>query len=288
MTSQNDEFEDLHGNPEREVEQVDEPITEFADEPDDVPVQEEAKEFDDAEYGTKVQKRINKEVSKRKALESTLSQQQAYIASLQERLNGIEQRFSSEDQQRQQQEASQKLEDLKAARRRAYEEGDLETYDKLDDQYLDAKAEALVNRQAPKQQARQPQQQAQPQQEAIPTTMKLWMDDNSGWFNNRPESAQKVKAANAMFDVMTDEGFDENDPQTYAELNRRLSAAGVIAKRSRDPMGAAPPNRYAGGPSSKSEFSNEDARIMRKYGLDPNDPKVRASYMRDKDGSSTL
>lgn len=287
MTSENDEFEDLHGNPDKEAEQVAEPREqEFTDEPEhDAPAHDED-EFDDAEYGKRVQKRISKEVSKRKALETTLSQQQAYIQQLQQRLQGIEQRFSHEDEQKQQSEASKKLEELKAARRKAYEEGDLDAYDKLDDEYLEAKAEAIVNRSRPLQ---QPQRQA-PQQPAqdIPSPMKSWMAEHAGWFNAAPEHAAKVRAANALFDTLTSEGFDENDPQTYAELNKRLSAAGVIAKRARDPMGAAPQQRYAGGPSSSREFSNEDARIMRKYGMDPNDPKVRAAYMRDKDGSSQL
>lgn len=286
MTSDTDEFEDLHGNPDKEAEQVAEPREqEFVEEPEQ-DTHEPEDEFDDAEYGKRVQKRISKEVSKRKALETTLSQQQAYIQQLQQRLQGIEQRFSHEDEQKQQSEASRKLEELKAARRKAYEEGDLDAYDKLDDEYLEAKAEAIVNKSRPQQPARQPVQQAPTQD--IPTPMKGWMAEHSSWFNAAPEHAAKVRAANALFDTLTSEGFDENDPQTYAELNKRLSAAGVIAKRARDPMGAAPQQRYAGGPSSSREFSNEDARIMRKYGLDPNDPKVRASYMRDKDGSSQL
>lgn len=288
MTSDTDEFEDLHGNPDKEAEQVAEPReqAEFAEEHEH-DAHEQEDEFDDAEYGKRVQKRISKEVSKRKALETTLSQQQAYIQQLQQRLQGIEQRFSHEDEQKQQSEASKKLEELKAARRKAYEEGDLDAYDKLDDEYLEAKAEAIVSKSRP-QQAPQQARQAQPVQQDIPSPMKSWMAEHAGWFNAAPEHAAKVRAANALFDTLTSEGFDENDPQTYAELNKRLSAAGVIAKRARDPMGAAPQQRYAGGPSSSREFSNEDARIMRKYGLDPNDPKVRASYMRDKDGSSQL
>lgn len=291
MTSEHDEFEDLHGNPEdRDDVNFDKQEPPKSSEPEP-PLEEWFEDDNDLDqYGQKVQKRIAKEVYKRRSLETSLAEHQAYIAQLHQRLSGIEQRFAGEDQVRQESEAERRLEELRNARRKAYDEGDLDEYEKLDDQYLEARAEVLARKQGQGNGPRTGQAPATPQaQPGVPEPMAGWMADNRAWFNNEQGNAAKVRSANAMFDVLIAEGFDQHDPATYAELDRRLTGAGIKAKRSRDPMGANSTSRVSGGgPGGSREFTSEDARIMRKYGMDPNDPRQRKGYMQDKDGSSPL
>lgn len=280
------EFEDLNGQQAQEPEPS--PVNELDDyepEPVESPVEEHE---DEEDYGKKVQKRIAKEVSKRKALEDKLAEQQAYIANLHNRMSGVEEHFVKAQTQQAESEFTSKLAQIKEARRKAYEEGDLETYEKLDDEYLDAKAEALARRAAgnqPRSQQVQPQQVQAPQP---PREQQGWLEQNKAWFNGDPNNAHKVQAANAMFDVLKAEGYDDTDPDIYQELDRRLTAAGIKARqRQRDPT-AAPPNRYAGGSEGKKGFTNEDAAIMVKYGMNPKDPKERAAFIQDRDGTSVL
>ena len=281
------EFEDLNGQQAQEEPVQAHDLEEFEPEPVETPVEEHE---DEEDYGKKVQKRIAKEVSKRKALEDKLAEQQAYIANLHNRMSGVEQHFAKEQAQQAESEMTTKLSQLKEQRRKAYEEGDLETYEKLDDEYLDAKAEALARRAAgnqPRSQQVQPQAQQAPQP---PREQQGWLEQNKGWFNGDPNNAHKVQAANAMFDVLKAEGYDDTDPDIYQELDKRLTAAGIKAaarQRQRDPT-AAPPNRYAGGSEGRKGFTNEDAAIMRKYGMNPSDPKQRASFIQDRDGTSIL
>jgi hypothetical protein len=190
-------------------------------------------------------------------------------------MSGVEQHFQTQAQQQADGEFSSKLAQLKEARRKAYEEGDLETYEKLDDEYLDAKAEALARRVTPK----PVQQVQQPQANQPPREQQDWLKQNQAWFNGEPANAARVQAANSLFDVLKAEGFDDNDPDTYQELDRRLAASGVIKARSKPALTSAPPNRYVGAAESKRGFSQSDAAIMRKYGLDPNNPAQRKAYM---------
>lgn len=281
------EFEDLNGQPDEpearaEFDDLDDaghaadtgPLT--AVEPEGEPG-----EPGDEEYGQKVQKRINKEVAKRKRLEA---EYQAKVAAMEQRLTEVEQRFHAEASQRWQQEQEATLRNLRDRRQAAMDEGDMETYHRLDDEYLDARIKARQTGNSPA----QPVVQTHSAQK-VPQTMQVWMQANLGWFNGEARNAPKVSVANALFDVLVAEGFDQADPGLYAELDKRLQAAGVKERRARPTATTTAPTPYAGASADRARgFSEQDAAIMRKYGLNPNDPKQRAGYIKDKDGRAPL
>lgn len=249
----------------------------------------EADEADeDAEYGRKVKKRIAKEVSKRKRIETEFaaqrSQYEQYIANLHQRLESVEQRFSEADARQSTAELDARLADIKARRKTAWDDGDIDTYHALEDEYLDARM-AVQQRAKPPADAHSspPQVQqpvAQPAQAQLPAPMRDWMETNQKWFNGEAANRSRVSVADSLFNVLKAEGYDEDDPELYAELDKRLVAAGI--KPARKPAATTvAPNRYAGANESspRKGFTQADMATMRKYGMDPNNPAHRAAYL---------
>jgi len=291
------EFEDLPGAPpdDSDPAPLEEPELPAADQDDDEadhddhPATDADDADEDAEYGRKVQKRIAKEVSKRKRIETEFATRQAqyeqYIANLHQRLESVEQRFSAEDAKQSATELEAQLADIKARRKTAWDDGDIDAYHALEDEYLDARMAvqrqtqgAPGTRQAPPvaQPVAQPQQPA-----ALPEPMQTWMVTNKKWFNGDPANSAKVSVANGLFNAMKAEGFEETDPDLYAELDKRLVAAGIKpAPRKAQPTTVAP-TRYAGASetSPRKGFTQADMATMRKYGMDPNNPAHRAAYL---------
>jgi len=234
------------------------------DEPETKPVKKD-KTDEDEDYSRKVQKRIDKLVAER-----NIERQRAQ--ELQDRLERIEHRFAESDAYYERANQEDKVKQLRKAKIEAMEMGEFDRVADIDDEIME-----LRTKPKPVQQ----RQQTVPQQQApeLPEAQQAWLAEND-WFYNPHKAALKEKA-NQTYLKLVEEGFDPEDSETYAELDKRLNV-----KRTQ----AAPPpagvNRGSATTSSGNagKFTADDARFMRDWGLDPNDPQARAEFLKQKRG----
>lgn len=261
-----DEGIKLEGMADPEVVEIDDPLEdEPKDEPEAKPVKKD-KTDDDEDYSRKVQKRIDKLVAER-----NIERQRAQ--ELQERLERIENRFAEADNAYEQRTISDRIAALRRQKVEAMEIGEFDRVADIDDEIMELRT---MPRPA-QQQRQQPVQQQAPE---LPEAQQAWLAEND-WFYNPAKAQLKEKASQAYLKLVQEEGFDPNEPETYAELDKRLNV-----KRTQ----AAPPpagvNRGGATNSGNTgaKFTAEDARFMRDWGLDPNDATARAEFLKQKRG----
>ena len=178
------------------------------------PVQE------DEQYGAKVQKRIKKLISERKAAEQQTAALQEQNAQFQSRLERLERG----NQHQAENNFQQRYNDTKAALTKAVEEGDTEAQVNFSEQLADMRAAIRVNEMQRKQMqmapSPQPKNQSVEEDIAPPQKAMTWWRENN-WFNSA--GFEKETAAARAIDVQLDlEGLDKNSNEYYEELNNRL------------------------------------------------------------------
>ena len=189
-------------------------------EPEQEPEQKELP-LDDVNYGAKVQKRIKKLVSERKAAEQQTAALQEQNAQFQARLERLERGNQNQAENNFQ----QRYNDTKAALTKAVEEGDTEAQVNFSEQLADMRAAIRVNELQRKQMQMapppQPKSQSVEEDSAPPPrkAMTWWKENN--WFNS--SGFERETAAARAIDVQLDlEGLDKNSDEYYEELNNRL------------------------------------------------------------------
>lgn len=176
-------------------------------------------------------------------------------------------------------EAQDMLDELRANRNRL----ETEVISKLPtDEEMQARARAAV------QQASQRQQPQSPQ--ARNSLAQQWAAANPAVMAD-PRTSHAVSL---LSQEIHREGLDPSDPAHFAELTKRLSAAlpkagirgiGGPAKASAAPVAGRSQAAGAAKPSSnpnKVTLDAKDLLTMRRYKLDPKDPKARQYYAREK------
>lgn len=111
-----------------------------------------------------------------------------------------------------------------------------------------------------------------------------WLDRNQ-WYRD-PERIEDAEIAFGISRALVADGYPENDPEHFAELDRRLKKRGVSAAPARSQHEApktivASGQRQSLGPSkTKVTLTTNVQEHARRFGLDLNDPKTRERIAR--------
>ena len=242
-------------------------------EPEQEPEQKELL-LDDVNYGAKVQKRIKKLVSERKAAEQQTAALQEQNAQFQARLERLERG----NQHQAENNFQKRYDDTKAALTKAVEEGDTEAQVNFSEQMADMRAAIRVNEMQQRQM--RASSQPQPQRQAVqendnppPKKAMSWWKENE-WFNG--SGFERETAAARAIDVQLDlEGFDKESSEYYEELNNRLRKvypeliSPKVPKRTKSSSPVAP---TAGGSNggykgNRVRLTQDQLRMARELGI---------------------
>lgn len=243
--------------------------------------------FDNEQYGRRVAKRISKLVYEREVehterlkLQQQLEQTQAQLKAFEDKLNGLTQSNAVS-------EIEAKRSELKELRKIALAADDLDEMNRIDDELLDLRFKEREEKQ--KQQPNTPNQQQvddrtgqqqQPPQQFTQAALE-WAQRNAAWVNH-PDYEKQYQAANKLYQRMVDEEFfDANDPETFAELDRRLERF-----RSRPASNDGGINRGMSGDQMPGQatvgLTSHDRQRMAAFNLDPDNPAHRAAWVAEK------
>lgn len=126
-----------------------------------------------------------------------------------------------------------------------------------------------------------------PPQPQVNPNAQRWLANNP-WFGSR-EHAIETEAARLIDQQLANEGYHPSTEAYFDELNKRLAAKfrtvrpNSIKPQPKTPVQTAAPR----GPKpvvkdGKVTLNRDDFQIMRQFGLDPNEPKHRLEYARQK------
>ena len=245
-------------------------------------------------YGKNVQKRIGKEVSKRKREQAARLAAEEKVAAFEQQLAEAN-RMLNEYKEKEVETGAEREKELTEQRDKALDEGDLSVYSKLNDELLDLK----VNRRT--QQIIKPAEQHNPAANKQSPAARDWMTDNADWFQKEPE---KTNRAIALERQLRREGYKVSDPKLYEKIDEMLEAEfgdtgsgdGMDEELGGEHIdnldtSASPPTPRDQG-DGRRQRTNQSGRMtagdianMRKFQLDPNDPVQRKQYMDNKDGN---
>lgn len=195
-----------------------------------------------------------------------------------------------EDQSRSMSETEQKkldddIESVKAQLTQAYENGETSKQVELTERLSELKARKLLaERQAPKASGDDSESRRGP-----PELAQKWMQKNRSWFQ-RNGFERYTRAANEIDGELYDEGYDVNSREYYRELDRRLAkrhpdffdektSSRKDNGRRKDTRstvagvdGVQDDQRSRRALSGRVELGPDDFRVMRSFGLNPDDP----------------
>lgn len=246
-------------------------------------------EHDEEEYGKRVQKRIAKEVSKRKALQDQLSEAETDRQRMRRELKEAKDLLAGYSK-KEVEGLDSKAEDLKKRRDKALDDGDLAAYNDLNDELTEVKIEMRERRRAP---AEKPVADDTPRKSKAPKMSQAasdWVEKNGDWLSTDKE---KTAAAAKIEQQLVKEGYDVNDSDLYEELDRRLGSyddpepVGDVDEVDDDDTPPArgattgvPRDSSSRAPRSRPGAINKgDLQKMARAGLDPNDPGHRKAWL---------
>jgi len=273
-------------------------------------------------YSKKVQRRINKEVARRKSVETEAERLARENDELRQRLGQTEtQVFEHSVSGLESQKTT-----LRGQLAKAIEDGDTEKQVDLTEQlgsvnYRLEQAQQMRARIAPRQQQqptgeRQGEPRPQQQRPQAPTTP---AQQREAMIRSLPPRSQEWVSERGFFDwkesqrayamgvdaELTKEGFDVGTDEYYVEMDRRIAAAFPDLYDDDDPaprpqprkqtQGAtpvAPPSAPPAAPNgaqqqgSKVKLGPADFQQMRTFGLDPQDPEAVRAFAMEKQRSA--
>ena len=213
-----------------------------------------------------------------------------------------------------------RITDIEADLEQAFEDGDTKKQVRLTSQLSDAKAEKIAARFVDDDDDDDDQTQQPPRGRQRNELAEDWIDSHSDWYDKRGFS-RVTRIAKEIDREVFDDGFDPQDEEYYDELNSRLmeqvpelfdedgnpdpdgmkdrrasgrrgrtkqrdDGAGRKEKRSRSTVASADDSSRDSAPrrgnSSKVELNSTDFENMRRFGLDPKDPKQVKEYALNK------
>lgn len=221
-------------------------------------------------YRKSWQKRLDKEVYRRKKLETELANARKEWDEKQREIDEARKKSASE-----------KLKELDAKMDKAAEEQDLLELRKLQKEEREIRESA---NETPKR---------TPKREVNRLAME-WVTTNHEWFSQDGDSFDEAKRKRALSinRALISEGYDDNSEAFYQELDNRLNANRTRKVKPRDEANedddedadlpaAAPAARTPSSPPRRGRRpTKDDLAAMRKYGYDPNNPKHRDTWMR--------
>ena len=199
---------------------------------------------DDKDYSKKVQQRISKVVQQRNIERDRRAALEKENNELREALHKNNAKASDDT-----------IAQLKKQKVDALEIGDYQAVSDIDDQLMDYRTQQPVQ-----------ETQQQPQAE-LPKTLTDWQQKNQWVFdNNNP----KTKKANEIYAALLDEGYDDNDPDLFSELDKKL--------KRQIPPPTSSPDRGQVTAGNGVQFTAQDKELMTEFGLDPNNQVHRKQW----------
>ena len=249
----------------------------------------EKKEVPDDDYGKKVQRRINKEVAKRKILEDKNLE-------LQQRLDEVEEKVNNQTKEGEIASVDQEILNLKARRKELYASEDDDALDKIDeitDELADLRHQrnSLANSNSQensnnKKTNNNGSVEQQGDQSRVSEAEQNWLSANSDWFGHGGEKQSK---AFIVAKELNKEGFDHTDSSFYEELDSRLNENFKNSEREAEPTGATTNQSRSNVEETEQgnvKFTNKDRMLMDRLQLDPDDPKQRQKWLKEKQVNS--
>ena len=171
------------------------------------------------------------------------------------------------------------MKDLESRKAKAVDEGDMEEYDKVATQIMDLRLKQ-TSRPA------EPKTPPPPSEPTYSEAAQDWLDNNSNWFQ---KDKKRTQFAIAEEKKLMSEGYEVTDPDTYEELDRRIEKR-FGETEDKDTSVPRSTRRQPRRKRSNGEgrITKENLETMRKYGMDPNDPKQRAGFMAHRSGTKEL
>jgi len=249
----------------------------------------EIEEIKKEPYSERVKKRIAKEVAKTRAASEKAKM-------LEDRLAKIEASMAEKEQQEQEIQYKTVSQQLKEA----IESGETEKQVEL----MEAMSEMRTRKTSKPQ---EPQQAAEPKPQEVPELARDWIAKHNHWWN-KPGFSVQTSVAFGIDKDLTEEGYDINDPDYYAEMDKRMSkyfpdlinpqetadkntsqedkkVVSLEQKRVQSPVAGV--SRSTSGSAKSVKLSADDLSNARKFGIDISDPAALKRYARELASLST-
>lgn len=216
----------------------------------------------DEGYGAKVRKRINKEVSKNKALMSENSIYRNDLDNARRELAEYKSEKLKEDKER----LNSDIESFKKQAADALEEGNTEGYVEINNKMTDAKVDL----------SRANAEEIVVPEKTMAPSATHWMERNKEWIDDDPA---KFKRAQRISDkLVADEGYSVDDDSLYDEIDSRLNKKREVPPATVHVPGSKVPKK----PNPKTTLTKEDMGLMKKFELDPNNAEHRKAWLEGK------
>lgn len=258
-------------------------------------------EDDDTEsYSKRVQKRISKLTGRMRELERETGFWKDKVTALETKTQAKEFAEFQSQAEWTAQEINRQIDQTRAEKKAAIEEGDVDKQIRLDEKILDlreqlaekkriatvAKEQAAQFQETQAQATKPPVASAQPTiPDTLPTGTKQWLRANP-WFlkNDDPKAAEFARLLDAS---LQEEGYSPDDPTMYVELDKRLH--GLVPRLAK--TAKTPPKPKVAGSSvdgqradtttkPQRKLTSDDLTKMKRYGFDPNKPEHRKNWLR--------
>jgi len=254
----------------------------------ELPKEPKKEDDDDKEsYSRRVQKRLDKLVYERNVEREARAKDAEKLAALnaeQEELKAqieeLRQHRKKEIEDQSTQELESKRKALLQRKKEALEIGEYDEIVEIDDELMELKIQSRQPKSVPVVQKQTPQpatpEPTQPEPAPVantPQAQQNWETNNAWIFDVNQKS--RLEKANKIFRELLDDGYDLDDPDTYVQLDRKL-------KRETPPPAGAPDRGQVVGSNSKTAFTAEDKKRMAAWGLDPNDPRQRQEWIKNR------
>ena len=249
------------------------------DNPDDLAdnkSQDENEDEDQKAYSKRVNKRIGKLKHESYLDRAELTRQRDENAQLKARLDKLETDHHESILNATNQSTDSKIKTLEDLKITALQELDFNEVVKLDKQLFQLMLKSRPSETSQATPPPEPQKPAPQQTEAVddrPFAMQDWETKN-GWINDT-KNTTRVEKANAVLKTLLDNGYDIDDPETYDALDKKL-------QRIKPPPTGAPDRGRDVGVARDSSFSTADKTMMRDWGLNPENPRDRAEWLKNK------
>lgn len=279
--------------------------------------EKDKKEFELEDYGRRVQNRLSKAIYQRNTERAAREEVEIKFSKVSTDYEKLKHDFELLKHEREEStfahskaEIESTLAQKRSALKAAMDEGDT---DKIADLNLEiaelggrrAYFEQEENRFKQREKPKPPEE--KPDNGGMPAAARAWLTENRDWYYD-PKNRAAIQAAGAIESALFDEGMHPDDPDTYAELDRRLElvypkisklrpkrkeqdefeaddedeekepqprpkpkVSGVVIDSGREP-----------GEGRPGRFTERDAHNMRRFGFDPGNPEDRKAYLKHK------
>ena len=244
-------------------------------------------DYDRKEYSKRVNKRIDKLTYERNIERERVAALEATVAELKK---NHDEKIQSQTHQ----ELEQERNDLIKRKKDALEIEDYDEIVKIDDQLMDLKVREKL---PPVQQSTQSKE---PEVDARPQALTAWEAQNPWVYD--AQYKPYLDKANEILDELTGYGYDLSEQETFDELDKRLQRLAQVqetqTKQAIDdpetkqkpntkprvtppPTGGVERGEITGG-SDQSTFTKQDRRMMQEWGLNPDNARERAAWIKNK------